>query len=268
MDQATVKKLLLETEECDVEFELIFSGKESKKVNGLYKPVAREIIIHNRNFKSDNQLIYTALHEYAHHLRCSAMGGLASPRSHTAEFWATFHRLLEKAEEKGIYENSFKSLPEFDALTDRIKKSYLYENGRIMKEFGKLLFEAQELCKKHDVRFEDYVDRILCLDRTTAKTVMKIYGYNVNPSMGYDNMKVVASLANDDTREMVEADFLHGKSPDTVKAAIKAVRKDQDENPADRLKKEKKRLEKTIAQLEARLKQVDEKLVDLAESDD
>ena len=68
MNQDQVKDMLLSLENTELEFSVIFSGKESKRVNGLYKIEEREIILHNRNFKTDNQLIYTAIHEYTHHL--------------------------------------------------------------------------------------------------------------------------------------------------------------------------------------------------------
>ncbi|MGP1510875.1 MAG: hypothetical protein ACTTIU_10140, partial [Treponema lecithinolyticum] len=67
MNCEQVKNILLSIENTDLDFEMIFSGKESKKVNGLYKPETREIILHNKNFKTDNQLVYTAIHEYTHH---------------------------------------------------------------------------------------------------------------------------------------------------------------------------------------------------------
>jgi len=82
MNQDAVKAMLLSVEEPRTEFTLIFSGKSSKKCNGLYKPDTREIILHNRNFEDDNQLAYTALHEYAHHLHAERSGGMLSPRAH------------------------------------------------------------------------------------------------------------------------------------------------------------------------------------------
>ena len=68
MNQDQIKAMLLDIEESQLEFSVILTGKESKRVNGLYKPDTCEILLHNRNFTSDNQLIYTAIHEYAHHL--------------------------------------------------------------------------------------------------------------------------------------------------------------------------------------------------------
>ena len=101
MNQDKVKEILLSLRDTSLEFSVTFTGKESKKVNGLYKPDTKEILIHNKNFKNDNQLVYTAIHEYAHHLECEKNGGKSSGgRCHTNSFWACFHSLLEEAEKQ------------------------------------------------------------------------------------------------------------------------------------------------------------------------
>ena len=190
MNQDKVKRLLLDTAEAQTEFTVIFSGRESPLVNGLYKPATREIIIHNRNFASDDQLIYTALHEYAHHLHCERKGGLASGRAHTNEFWGIFHELLVEAEAKGHYRNLFDVEPEFIDLTRRIKASCLAENGRLMLEFGRLMIEAQGLCRRFKARFEDYVDRALGVPRATASSAARAATYDIDPDVGWDGMKM------------------------------------------------------------------------------
>ncbi len=258
MNQDRVKELLLSVEDASLDFTVVFSGKQSKKVNGLYKPETREILIHNRNFSDDNMLMYTAVHEYAHHLHCCAQGGKLKARAHTAEFWAILHGLLQKAEEKGVYKNVFADSPELAALTDTIRKACLYENGSLVKELGKLLLQANELCKTIGARFEDYVDRVLCIPRVAARTAMKIYQYNVNPSMGADNMKIVAGIRNEETRMAAEGALLSGKSPDEVR--MQAARKPPAEDPRERLEKEKIRLERTIDSLNKRLAEVEREL--------
>jgi len=62
MNQDQVKELLLTLDKNVPDFSVIFSGKMSGKVDGLYYPDRREIIIHNKNFEEDGQLIYTAIH--------------------------------------------------------------------------------------------------------------------------------------------------------------------------------------------------------------
>ena len=92
-------RLLMRFKRTKLDFTVIQSGKESRCVNGLYKPDTHEIILHNKNFKTDNEMIYTAVHEYAHHLlteeALATMGDTALPnaRVHTQAFWAKFNEL-------------------------------------------------------------------------------------------------------------------------------------------------------------------------------
>jgi hypothetical protein len=254
MNQDRVKSILLEVAPSATEFSVIFSGKESALVNGLYKPASREIILHNRNFASEGELIYTALHEYAHHLHGERRGGLHSGRAHTNEFWSIFHELLVGAESKGHYRNLFDSEPEFARLTTRIKESCLAQNGELMLEFGRLMIEAQALCRKFKVRFEDYVDRALGVPRSTADQAARAASYNVDPSIGWDPDRRAAAI------EALKG----GLSPAAVKARY-LVRRDPEEG-SERLFAEKERIERTIANLQERLAEVERRLSELGEA--
>jgi hypothetical protein len=263
MNQDQVKAKLLLIEDSPLEFTLLFSGKKSKKVNGLYKPETREIIVHNRNFDTEgggtdeNLLLYTAIHEYAHHLHACSRGGKLSARAHTSEFWAIFHGLLEKAEAKKIYHNVFSGSAELSELTETIRQKYLAENGSLVKELGGLLLRAHELCAAAGGRWEDYIDRVLCIPRQAANLAVKMYQYNLKPETGPDNMRFLAGIKNEETRMAAETALLKGRSPDTVKTAI---RQKPEEDPRERLSKEKLRLEHTIASLTRRLEEVEHEL--------
>ncbi|MDR2923002.1 MAG: hypothetical protein LBU85_06650 [Treponema sp.] len=264
MNQDKVKEKLLAIEDAPLEFSLVFSGKKSRKVNGLYKPDTREIIIHNRNFQpdaaGDNLLLYTAIHEYAHHLHACRRGGTLSARAHTQEFWAIFHLLLEKAEAKKIYRDVFSGSPELAKLTEFIRSKFLRNNGELVKEMGRHLLKAHELCTGIGVRFEDYVDRMLRIPRTAANMAIRFYEYDLDPQVGADNMRFLAGIRDSDDRKTAEAALIKGKSPDTVKVA--ARRNAEAENPVQRLEKEKIRLERTIATLSKRLEDVKRELVE------
>ena len=258
MNQDNVKEKLLKIEDAPLEFNLVFSGKKSKKVNGLYKPGSREIIIHNRNFKNDdagrNLLFYTAIHEYAHHLHACSRGGKLAARAHNSEFWAIFHELLEKAEKKKIYFDVFSESPELLKLTEVIREKYLAKNGEIVKEMGKHLLKAHDLCTGIGVRFEDYVDRMLRIPRAAANVAMKMFEYDISSRVGADNMRFLAGIRDSDKREAAEKALIKGKSPDTVKIQVRG--KKDEEDAFELLKKEKARLERTIVSLEKRLEEV------------
>ncbi|MCR4790609.1 MAG: hypothetical protein K5839_05965 [Treponemataceae bacterium] len=263
MNNDQIKQMLLQLEDTEIDFTVTMSGKESKRVNGLYKPDTHEIILHNLNFKSDNMLIYTAIHEYTHHLITVEKDSLAkglgtsSCKCHTNEFWAKFHSLLEVAESKGLYVMGLEQSPELEALTEEIKKNYLEQDGKLMIEFGKKLAQAHELCEKANIRYEDYLDRVLQLPRNTAAQIRKISVTPIDPSIGFENMKLVASAAPAKRAE-VQENIKAGKSPDTVRSLMK--RKVEEVDQKTKLEKEKHRLEKTIEQLNQRLELIEESL--------
>ena len=257
MNQDQVKEILLQIEESELEFSVTFTGKASKKVNGLYKSDTHEILLHNKNFSVDNELLYTAIHEYTHHRLCE-LDGTRSGRVHTQRFWSYFHRLLQKAEEKGLYKIAMEESPELLELTDTIRTTIMAEDGKLMKELGRLLSKARVLCKQAGVRYEDYIDRVLCLPRASAATIEKIHAFDVKPELGYEAMKVVANIANPDKRAAAEDLFLQKHSPAFVRDSVK--NKPQDEDPRRKLENEKRRIERTIVSLQARLSELEDTL--------
>lgn len=261
MNQDQVKAMLLEVEESPAPFSLVFSGRPNKKVNGLYKPDTAEIVIHNRNFESDNQLLYTALHEYAHHLHHCRRAGLSQARPHTQEFWAIFNELMQKAEAKGLYRNVFDTEPEFIELTKTIKEQCIRANGEIMLEFGRLLSRAAELCTIHKTRFEDYIERVLGIPKATASAAVASRQEGLDPSLGWDGLRFVAGIKDPDERAKVIEALSSGASPTSVKGMLKA--ESTPEDPAERLLKEKTRIERSIQSLTAKLEEIERRLAEL-----
>jgi hypothetical protein len=252
-----VKALLLRIRPCKTEFSLTMTGKKSSKVNGLYKPDSAEILLHNKNFSNDNELVYTAIHEYAHHLNAEARGGMLSPRAQGASS-GPVPRAAGGGGEEGPVSRCLRRRAEFAELAEKIRRECLHENGRLMKRLGELMIEAEELCRKRGARFEDFVDRVLGMSRVTAKATMKMTALGLNPDLGYDGMKLVAGIRDPDERVSAERALLAGKSQDSIKAALKKA--EEAEDPKERLVQERERLERSIANLKARLKEVEERL--------
>lgn len=251
MNQDQVKERLLQLEQVKTDFIVTFSGKSSKKVDGLYYPDRREIIIHNQNFSDDNQMMYTAIHEFAHHVQFTKTNVPVTARAHSNDFWNIFHTLLFRAEEMGIYNNIFETNGEFRELTAMLRDEYLSRNGHLMKEFGSLLLKARELCQRYHASFEDYVDRVLRLHRNEAKTIMKTYTMDIKPEIGYENMKTVARIKDEELRHGVQEAFLDQRSPDMVKAALNP--KTEFTNRLSYLESEKERVERSLDKLTAHL---------------
>lgn len=255
MNQDQVKDRLLRLENIKTDFTVTFSGKTSKKVDGLYYPDRKEIIIHNKNFTDDNQLMYTAIHEYAHHIQFTKTSAPLSTRAHSNDFWNIFHTLLFRAESMGIYKNIFETDPEFRELTVRLREEYLERNGHLMKEFGSLLLRARELCIRHHASFEDYVDRILRLHRTEAKSIIKTYTLDINPAIGYENMKTVARIKDENVRKEAEDAFSDMCSPDMIKAELRP--REEFDTRLSYLESEKGRVERALDKLTARLAKIE-----------
>lgn len=261
MNQDHVKKILVDIVPAEKEFTIVFSGKTSKTVNGLYKPETAEIVIHNRNFESDNALVYTAIHEYAHHIHACRKAGVPVGKAHSNEFWAVFEELLGIAESKGHYRNIFELEPSFVELTHKIKGCCIEENGKIMLQFGQLMVEAQKLCESHKMRFEDYVDRTLGVPRSTASAAVRAARYSIDPSIGWDGMKMAAGIKDEGKRIKVVESLKSGSSPAAVKAEYST--KPPSSDPARRLLDERERIRKIIANLSGKLKTIEDKLAEI-----
>jgi hypothetical protein len=150
MNQDQVKSNLLKLHDCKHDFTVIFTGKKSKKVNGLYKPDKNEIIIHNLNFinddgsTNDNLLLYTAIHELAHHIQFTELKQ-KSVRAHTALFFATLDDLVDVAEKKGLYKMAIDD--ETQKLIDEAVEISC-EIAMLQKKLGHVLVRIKEVCDK------------------------------------------------------------------------------------------------------------------------
>jgi len=262
MNQDQVKETLLRLVPDTEDFKVIFSGKKSRKVNGLYYPESQEIIIHNRNFENDNQLMYTAIHEFAHHLQyCELPPAERNKirRPHTVAFRTIFHNLLEKAEAQGMYSNTVLQQPELAELAGAIQRDYITKNGDLMKNFGQALMEAEKLCRKHGARFEDFIERVLRMPRQSAFTLMKFKAMDLPSELGYDTMKTVASVRNQAARNEAVDAFRRGASPDQLKSVIRDMGSAprQAEDPLKKMEQERRRILRSLESLKSRLELVE-----------
>jgi hypothetical protein len=169
---------------------------------------------------------------------------------------------LEKAEGEGLYRSLFDTDKDFVALTHRIRRDFVGRNGELMKEFGKNLLEARDLCRKKNAVFEDYVERVIGLKRGSAKTMMKVYSLDVDSSLGYENMKTVASLGNPADRRWAEDAMKKGMSPPQVDRGIRD-RRGETEETIDSLRSKKRRLERSLSEIRAKLADVEGRLSEL-----
>ena len=220
MSNDQIKKVLLSLRKTEHDFTVILSGKKSRKVHGLYKPDSREIIIHNRNFKNDNELMYTAIHEYAHHLQFTTS---ATPdlRAHA------HHRVLEPAPHaalRGGGEGHLLATPSRASRSSarspgRSASKFLAGSGTLMKELGRLLVEAHELCEKHGTSYSDYLDRVLGLPRTSAQRHREgAHAGPRSPGRVREHAHPRRHPGRPGARAKAQEELRAGHSPDMVKA--------------------------------------------------
>jgi len=88
---------------------------------------------------------------------------------------------------------------------------------------------------------------------------MKIYALDIDPSVGFDNMKIVSAVKEPQKRAIVEEMLSEGRSQDEARAFIKENNPKPEEN-AKRLEAEKRRIEKSLQLLKKRLEEVEAKL--------
>lgn len=280
MENEKIKALLLDIAPTQIDFTVTQTGKQSKKVNGLYYPKTHEILLHNKNFSNDNLLVYTAIHEYTHHLLSEELVNLMgveaiyNAKAHTQKFWAKFDGLLAEAEKKGYYKLDTASSPALQEITQKLKTA-LQQNGEAMRDFGKLLIEARKICEDANVRYEDYIDRILCLPRKAAQEFQQVASIPINTQVGGENMKMLSRVDNDDIRQEAENELLSGHSPVSVKQKIAQMRASSKNSPSNgdggevasaesredeklaKLRGEKARIERAIENLNRRLEIVE-----------
>ncbi len=247
-------------------FAIILSGKKSKKVNGLYEPDTAEIVIHNKNFNTDNLLLYTAIHEYAHHLMFSR-GQVKSCRAHTTQFWAIYHSLIKIANEKGYIADPFALDPDLVAKDKEIKE-IRRKQIELQKELGRKLLEMKGLCSEKEARFDDYLQRVARIPKKSAAASLALQlELPEIDNMVPEDAELLSSLKGDDRSEAISR-IRDGESTEQIVAAVrqhKSIDPAEDnevhekDGPAE-LKKERGRIVKTIDRLQLRLDEIDKTL--------
>lgn len=263
MTNEELKAKLQKLFECKTDFSVIQTGKKSNRVNGFYKLGTQEIFLHNRNFTTDNELMYTAVHELTHHI-LSTEKGVKSAKCHSGIFWATFYDLLDKAIELGLYSRNRSE--ETTALIEsakEIQKSII----EAQKKLGAIIVKLTESCEKNGERVEDVVEHDLQITRNKARELAK---NSRSESNNNDEMSRAINSAKDIMiKAAAQRAANDGKTVEQVKAIAKQKAKavDDDLESPDQLRREKKRLENQIERLNDRLVQIEETLTSMEGGD-
>jgi hypothetical protein len=267
MNQDTVKEKLQFIHKSFIDYVVIFSGKKSKKVNGFYMPLTKEIIIHNRNFvdengkQNENSLMFTAIHELAHHIMIAEKGNKSS-RVHNQNFWATFHSLLDIAEKQGIYHAVIDADMQklIDKACDISRKI-----AELQRDLGKVILAIEESCNKNGLRQEDIIERKVQISKQSEKVAVAAYIMG-DQDVGFDIQVEAAKQRDKDKRAAIIAAGHDGKSVIQAKKSTSQTRPIGAEDKAAILAREKQRIERTIESLSRRLQEIEQQLITREES--
>jgi hypothetical protein len=263
MNQDQVKEKLLELHKCAEDFTVIFSGKKSVRVNGVYRFDERKIIIHNRNFENDengeNLLFYTAMHELAHHIQFTELHQ-KGVRAHTALFFATLDDLAEIAEKKGVYKT-----PVDEEAQKLINEAKDISRGiaALQRKLGQVLLQLYEACERKGIRYGDVIERKAQISKQTQKKAIRACILNLPEGISADIQEAAVKERNEEKIKAVVHAGLQGKSIDQAKRAVAKPIDREDETVS--LMKEKKRIERTIASLKRRLEEIKQQFITRSE---
>lgn len=258
MTNEEIKNRLYRLYACKTDFTVIQTGKKSSRVNGFYNPATCEIHLYDKNFTTDNQLMYTAIHELTHHVLISEKG-VKTTKSHSGIFWATFFDFVDKAVELSFYERRRSVETQNLIDTARHLQNEIIEAQKRLADVIAALYNS---CAKNEERVEDVIEHDLQMTRNKSKNLMKMRHSSVSDEMA----KAIESARDEESQELARQAAASGKSVEQVKAIAKQAAKATDddlENP-EKLLREKKRIEK----LKDRLVQVEEMIISMEYGDE
>ncbi|WP_020614229.1 hypothetical protein [Sediminispirochaeta bajacaliforniensis] len=292
MDNQAIVDFLVSLEAPATEVTVVQSGKSSEKVDGLYKPFDRTIILHNRNasMQEPSFLLRMAIHQYTHHLLIYGTAQdpvpLAEPREevarhHGSRFSACYHRLLSKAAgtDAGVAGAPWDVDPELSAVADRIRGTLLPQYGGIALELGAQYAEAERLCAQKGYNLEEWLEDAVGADLADAKRMLRAHHEGLSPKIGFDAMKSLLKIPKEHRREAEAAVVSGDRSPKAVESDFRPpfrreanTEEGSDNNNAsfavERLQKEKLRLEQKMEQIRARLLKLEARLHSMGVDDE
>jgi len=260
LNQNDVMQMLNEVHQCKEPFTVEFSGKKSRSRNGFYRPATREIVINNRNYitedgLNESMLMYTALHELAHHIQYTEYEQTGS-RSHTKLFHSILDDLADKAEAAGIYK------PVIDSeLKELINEAQTISRAiaNLQRDLGNVINKLHEACLAKGVRMEDLVKRKAHISLESAKKAQTIAVMDLPEGISADIQEIISSERDGVKRRAMALAAQAGKSAAQVKcvgASTAVSQTSKGEREMENLLLEKGRLERTIETLQRRLREV------------
>jgi hypothetical protein len=184
-DGQKIKEILTTIKKPKHSFEVIIKNEKSarkygRRCSGCYNYSKSEITLYLPNFNNNNELIKTAIHEYAHHFMHSSI-------KHQTEFWECFFEFLEIADCKGLYSCNIDSCEKLKKITSIINEYNMIKTGKLFKKGAKGIINLlNTLCIKNNIYFEYYCVKYLKMEWFKRKDVNGALGrlFRLNRKQG------------------------------------------------------------------------------------
>ena len=152
LNEEQIKKMLIEIQEPCRDFSVFISKKKPRTRMGSYS--GGKITLFLPYFSNNNELIRTAIHEYAHHQ-------WREGPAHGKTFYLKYFELLESADKKGFYSLNIESSRELKSFAEFITNNKLVQNRLIYKEYAWLLRIIYSICRNGNANFKYYITKYL-----------------------------------------------------------------------------------------------------------
>jgi len=165
----SIKELLISIKKPKNDFKVILSNEFRSCIRGTYGIDINgkaSLKIYYGMIKNNNELISVAIHEYAHHFI----------NGHTIEFWESYFKLLEIAEEKGFYHCNIEKSDKLKEITTFINKNNLIKNKKIfIEKYCDIFPVLWVLCDEINIDFKHYTVKYLNMNWYKKNDSVKTY---------------------------------------------------------------------------------------------
>ncbi|MBE3065155.1 MAG: hypothetical protein IMZ69_09085 [Spirochaetes bacterium] len=247
MTEAQIKTLLCAIRKPPRDFEVTLTHRANKRINGTYYMDRALIKINDRNFTRDSVMLFTAIHEYAHHLQYCAR----EKTSHNREFYALYHDLVDEAIEKKLLEEQ----PTTDAIqkAETEVKELLRQHVELERRIAAKLIDLHNECALNSVNPEYWTERRLQLPHNGQRPFLKTRdGSEGIEQADYINADAMRVCTKGPAAELA---LREGKT--IVQAQTAAMAPEEELDPYEALKKEKEQIAERIVKLEDRKDRVE-----------
>ena len=184
VDEQKIKEILIAIRDTEDHFDVLIKNEKNQDCFGYYNRRKNTIILYLLEYKSNNQLIGAAIHEYAHHFMKGKVG-------HKTEFWNCYFGLLEEAERKGLYTCNIDQSAQLKRITSVINQNDLVKNKKIFKNgTGFIFYIINKLCDEIDIDFQYYTVKYSGMEWYKKKNVYVAYKSFWRNYVSYNSGKI------------------------------------------------------------------------------